>query len=150
MISIGHIPLTFQIGSYPREGNKCEIPNIEFQVISKLSVDCVIGQDILQQYFDGFNHQENKLYFGSQWNKQYYIALHPYNITTSINKNNNYNNNNDIRINPIQQQQNNNNLCEEEIIPSMIISDNDLQQNITSIAKYKCSILHGNFTRYGQ
>ena len=71
MISIGHIPLTFQIGSYPREGNKCEIPNIEFQVISKLSVDCVIGQDILQQYFDGFNHRENKLYFGSQWNKQY-------------------------------------------------------------------------------
>ena len=97
-------------------------------------MDCVIGQDILQKYFDGFNHQENKLYFGSQWNKQYYIALHPYNITTSINKNNNYNNNNDIRINPIQQQQNNNNLCEEEIIPSMIISDNDLQQNITSIA----------------
>lgn len=127
---IGHIPLTFQIGSFPRQGNTCELSNVIFKIIPGLSTDCIIGQDIIQQYFDGINTEEYKLNYGSRWNEHYFIALEPY-YTTIIKKSND-----EIKNNI--QSQHNNNLCEEKNIkstnPIISTTTNDQQDNHSTMS----------------
>ena len=125
---IGQIPLTFQIGSFPIQGNTCELSNVRFKIIPGLSTDCIIGQDIIQQYFDGINTEEYKLNYGSRWNEHYFIALEPY-YTTIIKKSN------DEIKNNIQSQLNN--LCEEKNIkstnPIISTTTNDQQDNSSTM-----------------
>jgi RNase H-like domain found in reverse transcriptase/Reverse transcriptase (RNA-dependent DNA polymerase)/Integrase zinc binding domain len=75
----GRLELNIQLGSAPVRGNKCELTGIPFIVIKQLSAECIIGQDILQTYFDGIDFLEKKLLYGTTWsNTPYFIHLNMY------------------------------------------------------------------------
>ena len=71
----GYIEVSIQIGSYPKIGNTLELEKVGLVIVKDLSTDCLIGQDILEKYFDYLHFAERRLYYGSCWNKSYWIHL---------------------------------------------------------------------------
>src|SRR5258707_13301521 len=77
---VGNINLDIQLGSAPIRGNKCELVNIQFLIIKELSAECLIGQDILLEWFDGLDFVTKRLLYGARWSQQYWIHLELHSI----------------------------------------------------------------------